>query len=144
MRFPSWLQVFGDRSFRGRCPHEETEQMNFFAMLRLHHPDLARLAIHPKNEGNRNWMRQQMDYKKGEVNPGASDVIIPGCPAMVAEIKRQDHTQSRWENGQIDYLEKSLSAGCFVFVGLGADGMMEGVKAYINFLNERAEQCQEA
>lgn len=70
MRFPSWLQVFGDRSFRGRCPHEETEQMNFFAMLRLHHPDLARLAIHPKNEGNRNWMRQQMDYKKGEVNPG--------------------------------------------------------------------------
>lgn len=140
MKFPEWLPVFGDRSFRGWCPSEEVEQINFFAELQYGHPGLARLAIHPKNEGDRNWIRQQMDAKKGEINPGASDVIIPGAPAMVAELKRQDHTRSRWQDGQVDYLETARDAGCFVFVGLGAGGMIEGVEAYLQFLSTLRER----
>ncbi len=51
---------------------------------------------------------------------GASDIVIPGTPAFVCELKRMDHTQSKWEEGQIKYLAACDAAGCFVCVALGA------------------------
>lgn len=53
------------------------------------------------------------------MTPGASDIIIPASMPFVCELKRQDHTKSKWQDGQIEYLEACHEAGSFVCVALG-------------------------
>ena len=53
------------------------------------------------------------------MTPGASDIIIPASVSFVCELKRKDHTQSKWQDGQIEYLEAANHAGAFVCVALG-------------------------
>ena len=115
------LPVYGDQSYRGDCKTEDGEHASFVAWLRFNHPEDAALLIHPHNEGKRTQAQISMAKKMG-LNPGASDIIIPGAPAFVCEIKRKDHTKSHWQPGQIDYLEAAINAGCFVAVALGNDG----------------------
>lgn len=50
---------------------------------------------------------------------GASDVVIPGAPAFVCELKRRDHTKCTWQGGQQEYLRASQDAGAFACVALG-------------------------
>ena len=40
MKFPEWLNVYGDQSFRGECPAETSEQVAFFAELKRKYPQL--------------------------------------------------------------------------------------------------------
>jgi len=127
MRFPDWLQVYGPLDYRGDCLREDTEQMNFFSLLRVRHPELAALALHPKNESKRSWGQVNYDNKTGAINTGASDIIIPGAPVCVCELKRRNHTKSSWQPGQIDYLLAAKNAGCFVCVALGADAAIAAV-----------------
>lgn len=42
------FRVYGDLSFRGKCPVESQEQVTFFSRIRREFPDsYGRLAIHP-------------------------------------------------------------------------------------------------
>lgn len=119
MKFHDDIRVFGDKSFRGKCPCETVEQVTFFNMLRTGYKDsYGLIAIHPRNEGKRSHYQAARDKAEG-MTPGASDIIIPGNPAFVCELKRQDHTKSRWQDNQIDFLEAAQAAGCFVCVALG-------------------------
>jgi hypothetical protein len=43
----------------------------------------------------------------GWITPGASDIIIPAACSFVCEIKRRDHTKSKWQPGQVEYLESA-------------------------------------
>ena len=104
MKFPEWLPVFGDTDFRGDCPTEN-----------------ARCLIHPKNEGKRTFSQANKEKKMG-LSKGASDIIIPGCPSFVCEIKRTDHTKSAWQDGQKEYLETSMNTGSVISVALGYEG----------------------
>lgn len=131
MKFPPWLPVFGGPAYRGPCPQELAEQITFFQWLRLQHPGLHRIAVHPRNEGKRTYQQARWQRLEGALTKGASDIIIPGNPTFVAEIKRRDHTQSRWQKGQLEYLEAAHDAGAFVCVALGADGAMEALSAWI-------------
>lgn len=131
MKFPKWLNVVGQQDYRGECPPELAEQITFFQWLRLQHPDLHRIAIHPRNEGKRTYQQARRQRLEGALNTGASDIIIPANPAFVGEIKRRDHTKSRWESGQLEYLEAAQRAGAFVCVALGADAAIEALKCYI-------------
>lgn len=124
MRFPEWLTVYGDKNFREKCPHEEVEQVTFFNWLRKEHPAFGAIALHPRNEGQRSHA-QTMKHKAEGMTPGASDIIIPGCPAFVCEMKRQDHTKSHWQPGQIEYLEISKDNAAFVCVALGFEAARE-------------------
>ena len=133
MKFPQWLKVYGDTSYRGDCPQESAEQITFFGQLRAQHPDtLGRLALHPKNEEKRKGRQfQQLARDKAMgLAPGASDIIIPGCPAFVCEMKRADHTRSKWQPDQLEYLEAAHNAGAFVCVALGWEAAMEAVKEW--------------
>src|SRR5690606_26229567 len=95
------------------------EQKTFFNMLRTQHPATwGRIAIHPRNEGKRT-PGQVWHHKAEGMTAGASDIIIPARVAFVCELKRQDHTQSKWQDGQIEYLEAAKNAGAFVCVALG-------------------------
>lgn len=131
MKFESWLPVYGDQSYRGDCPTESNEQVTLFARMRKRWPDtIGRVAIHPRNEGKRT--PGQVWHQKAEgMTDGASDVIIPGCPAFVLELKRRDHTASTWQKGQVEYLKAAHEMGAFVCVALGADAAIEAIECYL-------------
>lgn len=123
MRFPEWLPVYGDTAYRGPCPTESVEQATAISYIRRGWPDTyGVIVLHPRNEGKRNW-RQAAKHRAEGMTTGASDIIIPACVSFVCEVKRQDHTKSRWEDGQREYLEAAHSAGAFACVALGAAGV---------------------
>lgn len=131
MKFAEWLKVYGDQSFRGECPPESNEQITFFNKLRREYPDtLGRLAIHPRNEGKRTH-QQTMRHKAEGMTEGASDIVIPGAPAFVCELKRKNHTKSRFEDGQLEYLQAAQDAGCFVCVSLGWEAAWQALQDWL-------------
>ena len=121
------IKIYGDVKYRNKkCPPESTEQVTLFGWLRLNGYSTA---VHPRNEGKRSY--GQVNRQKAEgMTPGASDIIIPGNPAFVCELKRKDHTLSRWEPDQIDYLLQCQKDGAFVCVALGHQAAIEAVKAW--------------
>ena len=128
------IPVFGDKTFRGKCPLESAEQITFFNQLRTTHPDTwGKLALHPRNEQQlRGGQHRGMIRQKAEgMTPGASDVIIPGRVSFVCEIKRQDHTQSKWQPGQVEYLEAAQNAGAFACLGLGWRGAWQAFETWL-------------
>lgn len=131
MKIPDWLPVFGDQGYRNKkCPTETAEQVTFFNTLRREYPELGKIALHIRNEGKRT-VQQAMRQKAEGMVTGASDIVIPGCPAFVCELKRADHTQSRWQDGQIEYLEAAKNNGAFVCVALGHKAALEALKEWI-------------
>ena len=114
--------VFGDVSFRGKCPIEEAEQITFFNTLRREYPKtLGAIAIHPRNEGLKTGghISAVQKHKAEGMVKGAADIIIPARVPFVCELKRQDHTQSQWQDGQEDYLAAVAGLGGFACVALG-------------------------
>lgn len=127
--------IYGDIDFRGKCPPESAEQITFFNKLRKEYPDTwGRLALHPRNEQQlRGGQHRGLIKQKAEgMTPGASDIIIPGSPSFVCEMKRQDHTQSKWQDGQIEYLSAAQDAGCFACVALGWQGAWEAFQVWVS------------
>jgi hypothetical protein len=139
MKLPNDIPVYGDKSYRGACASETAEQVTFFARIRRQYPDTwGLIAIHPRNEGKRS--HYQVAHQKAEgMTTGAVDIIIPGSPAFVCELKRRDHTQSTWQPGQEVFLRTAQSMGAFACVALGADG---ATKAFTEYLerHHKAEQ----
>lgn len=130
MKFIPGIKVYGDQSYRGACPVEDAELVTFFAELRRRHPALAAIAIHPENEGKRTHGQAFWSKAKG-LAPGASDIVIPACPPLIIEMKRRDHTKSKWEPGQIEYLQSGQSAGATVAVALGWEAAMCAVSDFL-------------
>ena len=130
MKLPKNIPIFGDTSYRGPCPHESVEQISFFNFLRYKYPKTYGLiAIHPRNEGDRHHA-QTIRHKAEGLSPGASDIIIPGSPSFVMEMKRKDHTKSSWQPGQLEYLEACKDAGAFVGVALGYKAAYEAFESW--------------
>jgi hypothetical protein len=134
MKFPEWLKVYGAQNFRGDCPQETPEQIAFFRVARADFPGVGDIAIHPKNEAKRkgkDFRVLQKDKALG-MTKGASDIIIPGSPSFVCELKRKDHTKSKWQDGQAEYLELCKNNGSFVCVALGHEAALEALKEWIS------------
>lgn len=128
------FRVYGDLSFRGKCPPEAMEQVTFFNRIRAAYPDTwGRLALHPRNEGLKTGgqLRAVIRHKAEGMTAGAADIIIPGAPAFVCELKRRDHTQSKWQDGQVEYLTAAHAAGCFTCVAFGADAASDALKDWL-------------
>lgn len=134
MRFPKEIPVFGDLNYRGGCPSELADHITAVGMIKHQHPDLFAIMIHPKNEGKRT-KRQAADEKRtGSLNKGASDFIFPCSPALVIELKRRDHTKSRWQDGQIAYLKAAQHMGAFACVALGWQGVLEAIELHVKLI----------
>lgn len=125
MRLNDWpFPVYGDVTYRGKCPREEIEQVTFFNRIRNEYPDsYGRLALHPRNEAKLKGgqFRAIVKHRAEGMATGASDIIIPGAVTFVCELKRRDHTKSDWEHGQPEYLIAALNMGAFACVALGCD-----------------------
>ena len=122
MIIPNDIKVYGNTNFRGDCPLEDAELMTFFNQIRIKYPDIAKVAIHPDNEGLILGTAHNAHIKqkaKGAIKKGASDIIIVGNPTFVCEMKRKDHTKSQWQDGQLEFLEASKKNGAFVCIALG-------------------------
>lgn len=128
------VQIYGDTAFRGECPPEHIEQASFFSRLRREFPDsYGLIALHPRNEGlkERGQFSVVQKHAAEGMAKGASDIIIPGAPSFVCEMKRQDHTQSKWQDGQEAYLKAVIDARAFACVALGAAAAWEAFEDWI-------------
>jgi hypothetical protein len=131
MKFPTGIDVYGDKSFRGKCATESLEQVTFFARLRRDYPNSwGKIAFHPRNEGFRTAMKVKIEKAEGMVT-GTPDIIIPGDPTFVCELKRRDHTKSSLQDGQKDYLYAAQEAGGFVCIALGHKAAREAFGRYL-------------
>lgn len=129
--------IYGNQKYRGKCPLESAEQITFFNQLRKAYPETwGALALHPRNEQQlRGGQHRGMIKQKAEgMTPGASDVVIPGRIAFVCEIKRIDHTQSKWQPGQVEYLTAAHEAGAFACVALGWQGAWDALSDWLEVL----------
>lgn len=134
------VPVYGDQSFRGKCPKEEVEQITFFNRIRKEYPDtFGLIAIHPRNEQQlRGGQHSALSrHKASGMTKGASDIVIPGSPAFVCELKRRDHTKSAWQDGQREYLKAAHGAGAFACVALGADAATEAFREWLSVQAKR-------
>lgn len=130
MIFPKWLRVYGDKKYRGKCPSESMEQITFFNYIRNTYPDYGRVAIHPRNEGKRTF-RQAAHHRAEGMTTGAADIIIPGSPAFICELKRIDHTKSKLYQDQIEYLKACQDLGAFVCIALGYSAAIDAFDDYL-------------
>jgi len=128
MKFPTGIRVYGDKSYRGHCATENQEQATLFAELRRRWPDtIGRLALHPRNEGKRHYRQYAIERAEG-MSTGASDVIIPGDPCIVLELKRRDHTRSKLSKAELEYLDAAQAAGAVVGVALGWEAAISAIE----------------
>ena len=131
MKFHPDIPVYGDITFRGECPSETVEAVTFFAKLRREYPEsYGKIATHIRNEGLRTY-HQAAKQKSEGMTKGASDILIPAAIAFVCELKRQDHTKSKWQDGQQEYLLESKKQGAFVCVALGYVGAYKAFNFWI-------------
>lgn len=129
------FRVYGDLTFRGKCPREEVEQVTFFGHLREQYPSTwGAIGFHPKNEMKRTAAQiRAVRHDKAEgFLPGASDIIIPGAPTLVIEMKRQDYTQCSWQDGQVEFLTAAHNAGAFACVAFGYDAAWKALQDWID------------
>ena len=130
MILPPNIPIYGDTSYRGKCPTETAEQITLVSAVRRQWPNtIGRVMIHVKNEGKRRHSQATWDQANGMVK-GASDIMAPGCPSLVMELKRKDHTQSRISDEQVEYLEASHEMGAWVCIALGWEAAFAAVKAW--------------
>ncbi len=140
MKIPDHIKCYGNTDFRGDCPKEDDELITFFNQLKMHYPELATIAIHPDNEGLLIGAAHNAHIKqkaKGAIRNGAADIIIVGYPTFVCELKRRDHTKSRWQDGQLAFLEASQKQGAFACVALGYVAALEALKDWITQSNTK-------
>lgn len=131
MYLPEGIKVYGDTSYRGNCPKEVLEQVTFFGRLRREYPDtLGLIAFHVRNEGKRNHL-EAATHKAEGMTTGAADIIIPGAPTFICELKRRDHTKSSISNEQVAFLRAAQAAGSTVCIALGVDAAWEALHAYL-------------
>ena len=136
MKIPASIKVYGDINFRGKCPKESLEQITFINWIRKEYPDTHGLTLfHAKNEAklkDGQFQAINKDRAMGMVK-GCPDIHDHGNPSLCMEIKRKDHTQSKLEDDQIEYLLAAQSNGAWCCIALGHEAAMQAFldwKAY--------------
>jgi hypothetical protein len=49
-------------------------------------------------------------------------------------MKRQDHTKSKWQDGQLDFLQTSQELGAFVCVALGYEAALQALNDWLKLI----------
>ena len=134
------IQLFGDQKFRSKqCPRESMEQISFVNAIRAQYPDsYGLILIHPENEKklvNGQFSAVSKSRAMG-MSKGASDIIIPGNPAFVCEIKRADKTLSDISLEQLAYLYAAKDAGAFVCIALGHAAATDAFNDWLKINNK--------
>jgi hypothetical protein len=114
----------------GKQPSEKVEMASFFNRLRKVYPDsYGLLALHIRNEGLRSAQQIRSIKGDGGFVKGASDIVIPGAPTFVCEMKTLSKA-ARLSPEQIVYLTAAQNAGAFACVALGAQGAWDAFEVW--------------
>ncbi len=95
----------------------------FFNQLRIHHTEYADIALHIFNEGKKTPQQVEREKLIGMI-PGASDIIIPGKPTFVCELKSQSNT-AKLSPEQEAYLLAAHQAGAWCCIAYGYEAALE-------------------
>ena len=135
MNLPPTIPLYGDPTYRGKCPVEAVEQASAVNRIRQLYPDtFGALVFHPRNEQQlRGGQHSAMIKHKAEgLTAGVPDLCIPGAPTLIIEIKRQNPQLSKISDEQIAYLEAAQRMGAFVAVALGAVAAIQAFDTWRN------------
>lgn len=113
--------------YRGPCPVESAEQKTVINYIR----EICPNVIHPRNEGKRTHKQAAREKAEG-LTTGASDIIIPGSPSFVCELKRKDKTKSKITDEQIKFLTESQELGSWVCIAYGHEAAIEAFNVWYN------------
>lgn len=127
MKIPPEIKVYGPPIKGCKIP-ESAHMVTFFNTLRREYPQYGAIALHIKNEGKRTQLQIEKDKAQGLVT-GASDIIIPGKPAFVCELKSQS-PKARISQEQIDFLIAAQNNGAFCCIALGHEA---AIKAFLEW-----------
>jgi len=123
------VRTYGEK-LPGKQPSESAEMKTFFNRVRKDYPEIGNVAIHVRNEGNRSHSETNNQKAEGMVT-GAADIVIPGCPAFVCEMKAKSKS-SRVSKEQKTYLESADKIGAFVCIAYGWEAAIEALEDWIN------------
>jgi hypothetical protein len=134
------IPLYGDSKYRNKnCPKESLSQITFVNAIRKQYPDsYGLILIHPENEKkliNGQFSAVSKSRAMGMAK-GASDIIIPGNPALVCEIKRADKTLSDISPEQLAYLYAAKESGAFVCIALGHTAAMDAFDDWLKINNK--------
>lgn len=131
MKIPEGIKFYGNPDYRDKkCPREAAEQVTFFNQLRKLYPDTyGMVAVHNRNEGKKTVNQVAKEKMEGMVT-GAPDVMIPGSPAFLCELKRKDRTLSDLQPGQLPYLMAAQELGAFCCIAFGWEAAMEAFEEW--------------
>ena len=138
MKIPKSVPLYGTKSKEYNT--EAAEQITFVNLIRRDYPDTyGKIITHVKNErqlrGNQ-FSAIARDRAMGQVK-GCSDIIIPGCPAFVCEVKSRSN-KAKISDEQIEYLLAAQECGAFACVALGYAGAIE---AFNDWLKINKNNC---
>lgn len=128
MKISSEIKVYGDINYRGTCAKEDSEVQTIVNQVRKRYPQV--LFTHIKNEGKRTKAQMDFDKSMGLLG-GVSDLVFFGNPMMVMEVKRKDHTLSKWQPYQQEFLIETQKQGVVSCVCFGWEAGMEAVEDWL-------------
>lgn len=119
----SGVYVF-DSCYRGACPLEETDQMEYGLWMQYRFPDA--LWFHVPNEtGTKSGIQFVLKRQKMGVRKGVSDNVILthgiNHKCAMIELKRRDKAKSKVSKEQIAILEMAIREGHFAAIAYGAE-----------------------
>lgn len=117
MKIPPNIPVYGKPIKSCKIP-EAMHMATFFNILRRDYPEYAKIALHVRNERQRTKYQIDKEKAQGGFVTGASDIILPGNPTFVCEMKSQS-PRAKISDEQIDFLIAAQNNGAFVCVALG-------------------------
>lgn len=110
----------------GDQPSEAMEMATFFSQLP---PELKSIALHIRNEGKMSHAQHAKVKAAGGYVKGASDIVIPGSPTFVCELKSLSK-KARVSKEQIKYLNDAAANGAFACLCYGWEAAMEAVREW--------------
>lgn len=122
---------------KNKVPTEDAELITFFNQLRLLYPDVAKIAVHVKNEGQRFRNQMQQERIRGFIK-GTPDIIIPGCPTLLIELKRRIARENEIKHyskatpEQLAYLAAAREFGAQAHVCFGYEEALSVVDKWLH------------
>lgn len=133
------ITIIKPDEFPEDAPSESVEQITFFNQLKKHCPDIAKVALHVKNEGKRTMAQAAKDKAEGLVT-GAPDIFIAGDPSLLIELKKRSK-RAKVGDDQIKYLNSASKLGAECYICYGWESAWIALQRWISGRKQPLNRC---
>ena len=134
MKIPPCIKVYGE-SVKGCKITEANHMATFFNTLRKDYPKYAAIALHIRNEGKRTHSQIVREKALGGFVTGCADIIVPGNPSLVIEMKSRSKS-AKISSEQITYLLNAQELGSVCCIALGHEAAMNAFNDWLQLVNK--------